>query len=260
MSTVDEKWIRERLEERSAAGNLRELRTYDEGIDFCSNDYLGWAKSKVIDERANEILKLFPASHSGSTGSRLITGHSNLADELEKKIAAYHGCEAALFFSNGFMANLGLISAIADRHTTLIMDEYCHASMIDGARLSMASHVYKFNHNDLDDLEKKLSAASGRKIVLVENVYSMDGDQSPLDAVVRRAAAHQRLPERAIRAINRNSTDQHAPTNCRSAAANRRRACVHHRAAADRRACDHRRAAADRRACYCAATCAGLSA
>ena len=105
---------------------------------------------------------------------------------LEATIAHFHKADAALIFNSGYDANLGLLSAIADRHTTIIYDELCHASIIDGIRLSICPHKYKFAHNNLADLTEKLQkfCNKGILIVIIESVYSMDGDMAPLAAIV----------------------------------------------------------------------------
>ncbi|MBS1689958.1 MAG: 8-amino-7-oxononanoate synthase, partial [Bacteroidetes bacterium] len=118
----------------------------------------------------------------GSTGSRLLSGNTIEATELEKEIALFHKAEAALLFNSGYDANIGLLNCISNRHTTILYDELCHASIIDGIQLSQASKCYKFQHNDLQDLEEKLSRTDREQptIIIVESVYSMDGDIAPL--------------------------------------------------------------------------------
>ncbi len=129
---------------------------------------------------------------SGATGSRSITGNSQLAEETEQLIANFHGREAALIFNTGYMANVGLFSCIAGKGDTFISDEYIHASMIDGMRLSYANRL-RFKHNDIADLEKKLKIATGNKIVAVESIYSMDGDEAPLKEIVAACKKHDAL-------------------------------------------------------------------
>lgn len=159
---------------------LRKLTTSEGLIDFCSNDYLGF--SRTLFTHADLIFPGKEQGDSGSTGSRLISGNSLLAEETEKNIASFHNGGSALLFSSGFMANIGLFSCIADKNTTYIYDEQVHASIKDGMRLSFAKR-YKFNHNDIKDLENKLKMIEGRKIVVVESLYSMDGDLAPLKEI-----------------------------------------------------------------------------
>jgi 8-amino-7-oxononanoate synthase len=113
----------------------------------------------------------------------LVTGNSTLAEATEKIIAHFHHAEAALIFNAGYMANVGLFSCIASKNDTIVSDEYIHASIIDGIRLSYATR-YKFKHNNIEDLEKKLQLATGQIFVAVESIYSMDGDEAPLEAIV----------------------------------------------------------------------------
>ncbi len=175
-----DQYLATRLDNRREEGLYRLLTTQENLIDFCSNDYLGFANHpglKIVD---------YPELKSGSTGSRLISGNSKLAEETEKIIADYHHAEAALIFNAGYMANVGLFSCLAMRGDTYISDEYVHASIIDGMRLSPATR-FKFRHNDMEDLETKLMHATGKKYIAVESVYSMDGDLAPLHEIIKLA-------------------------------------------------------------------------
>jgi 8-amino-7-oxononanoate synthase len=123
-----------------------------------------------------------PLKRNGSTGSRLLSGNSELIESTEKKLAGIFNSEAALLFDSGYSANLAVLSTLPQRGDTIIMDELAHASLKDGARLSLATK-WNFRHNDMVDLEKKLSIATGEKWVVVESIYSMDGDVCPLDQI-----------------------------------------------------------------------------
>jgi len=179
-----EQYLAGKLNQRVAAGNLRQLRTTRAVVDFFSNDYLGLATTRALagfmPPFGNET------TGTGSTGSRLLSGNSVQAEELEHIIAQFHNAEAALLFNSGYDANMGLLSSIAGRNTIILSDELCHASLVDGARLSISGRKYKFRHNDLNDLEKKLARHAGNEpaIVVVESVYSMDGDMAPLAGLV----------------------------------------------------------------------------
>ena len=166
-------YLQQKLEEKKSIGTLRTLIHATDKIDFSSNDYFGFAQSRVLNQTEKNNLP------SGATGSRSITGNSALAEQTERLIANFHNREAALIFNTGYMANVGLFSCIAAKGDTFISDEYIHASIIDGMRLSYANRL-RFKHNDLMDLEKKLQVATGKKIVAVESIYSMDGDEAPL--------------------------------------------------------------------------------
>lgn len=178
-----EQYIDSKLQERMIAGNLRTLKTQRAQVDFFSNDYLGIATFDLL---------AINNKRTGSTGSRLLSGNSVEAEQLEEKIATFHNTEAALLFNSGYDANLGLLSSIANRHTTILYDELCHASIIDGIKLSQSSRQYKFKHNDLTELSKKLEQFSlhGEMIIVVESVYSMDGDIAPLEQIVALAEQH----------------------------------------------------------------------
>jgi 8-amino-7-oxononanoate synthase len=172
-------FMQRKLQQRQAAGNYRRLKPESGLIDFCSNDYLGFAHAKVLTEAIDTELNANPDALNGSTGSRLLAGNTNYAEELESQIAALHGYDAGLTYNSGYDANLGLFSALAQRGDTIITDELAHASIVDGARLSNANR-YRFKHNDINSLEGKLKQATGTVYVAVESIYSMDGDAAPL--------------------------------------------------------------------------------
>lgn len=166
------------LAERESDGSLRSLQQ-SSGIDFCSNDYLGLARSEKLRLEVERFVA--PLSAVGSTGSRLISGNSAFAEDLEQRIAAHHRFPAALLFGSGYAANIGLLSATLTRHDTVLYDEFVHASIRDGIRLSYAK-AYSFRHNDLNDLSRRL-LNSPKALVVVESLYSMDGDAAPLRAL-----------------------------------------------------------------------------
>jgi len=175
--------LHQQLEARGKAGLLRTLAPRQQGLDLCSNDYLGFAKHPGIQEKLHETLRAMEAKHFGSTGSRLISGNHAFIEALEQELADFHQAQAGLIFSSGYAANTGLFACIASRGDTLVLDELIHASMIDGVRLSYAKRLI-FRHNDLKDLEDKLKQAEGRVFIGVESVYSMDGDLAPLRDIV----------------------------------------------------------------------------
>ena len=168
-------YLKAQLDDKKDKGLLRQLIAVDNKIDFCSNDYLGFASNKHCTGDFSR-LKI------GSTGSRLITGNSKLAEETEALIAQFHKAEAALIFPSGYTANVGLFSCIVGSGDTIISDQYIHASIIDGIRLNRAYRTW-FKHNDLDDLEAKLKLANNKTIVVIESIYSMDGDEAPLSKI-----------------------------------------------------------------------------
>lgn len=178
---MKEAFLTHKLEERRTADAFRQLKLVSGMVDFCSNDYLGIARWPVSPPE-----RQLP---HGSTGSRLLSGNSAAAEALEKQIADFHQAEAALIFNSGYDANLGLLSAVAQKNDTIFYDQLSHASLRDGIRLSFAQS-FGFRHNDLQDLEKKLQlAGAGQKFVVTEGVFSMDGDQPPMEELVRICAA-----------------------------------------------------------------------
>jgi 8-amino-7-oxononanoate synthase len=177
-----EKFLQKKLDERIEKGSLRKLTTTSLPFDFCSNDYLGFAKSSTLKKMVEEQSRSFDNYTNGSGGSRLLSGNHKFTEETEQFIADFHNAQRGLIFNSGYDANVGLLSSIPQRGDTIITDELIHASLIDGARLSHAER-YKFKHNDLADLEQKLKSAKGICYVVVESVYSMDGDIAPLKAI-----------------------------------------------------------------------------
>ena len=155
----------------------------DHLIDFCSNDYLGFAHSEKLKNNSIKEFASLPFQKNGSTGSRLLTGNLAYAEQLEKRIATFHNAESGLIYNSGYDANLGLFSALGKKGDTIIYDELIHASVRDGMKLSTAS-AFMFRHNDLKHLEERLKIATGIIYVAIETVYSMDGDNSPLKEVI----------------------------------------------------------------------------
>lgn len=177
-----EHFINTKLTERQQAGNYRQLKPESGLIDFCSNDYLGFARSAELRKLIEQELAANPATLNGSAGSRLLAGNTDYAEQLEAEIALLHGFEAGLIYNSGYDANLGLFSSLPQKGDTIITDELVHASIIDGCRLSHAER-FRFKHNDLHSLEEKLQRAKGNVYIAVESIYSMDGDTAPLAAM-----------------------------------------------------------------------------
>lgn len=170
-----------KLSARIDDGTLRTLQTREGLIDFFSNDYLGFASDQSIDPETGSQ-DLFLLQQNGSTGSRLISGNSGAHEELELALADVFRADSALLFNSGYDANIGLLSAVLQRQDSVFFDRLSHASIRDGISLSAASS-FGFEHNDLDDLVKKVGkgrSKSGQNYVIVESVYSMDGDEAPL--------------------------------------------------------------------------------
>lgn len=166
-------FLRSKLELRKQDNSFRQLTLSRGELDFFSNDYLGLAKDSEPEF----------VNSSGSTGSRLLSGNCVEAIETEKSLAAFFESESALIFNSGYLANLGILSCIPQRGDFILYDELIHASIRDGIRLSHAKAI-SFKHNDLEDLQKQIHKISGTIYIVVESLYSMDGDMSPLKKMI----------------------------------------------------------------------------
>ena len=159
-------------------------------LNLCSNNYLGLAADERLKSAAKEAIDSLGA---GPAAVRSIAGTLTLHGELERKLAAFKGVEAALALQSGFMANLAVIPALAGEGDEIFSDELNHASIIDGCRLSRAKTT-RYPHADADGLDAVLSASSAdKKLVITDGVFSMDGDIAPLDKVVGAAERHGAL-------------------------------------------------------------------
>lgn len=184
------------LRARQAEGTLRELMGLEhlghgrvrldggpELLDFSSNDYLALSAHPALIEAATAALGRYG---TGAGAARLMSGNFPVHQELEEAVAMLKGKAAALLFGSGYAANVGIISALMGRDDIIFTDRLNHASIYDGCRLAGAK-LARFRHNDLEHLEALLRSRSvkGTKLIVVESVYSMDGDQAPLHALVR---------------------------------------------------------------------------
>jgi len=167
------------LEELRRENQFRELHAI-EGINLCSNDYLGLSRDPRMKDTVRRALQ--DGCPVSSTGSRLLSGHSDEWNALEMQLASFVGAEAAVFFSSGYLANVGLLTSVLGSRSTVFSAAANHASLIDGMRLSRARKIV-FPHTDLDFLERALraSGSAGERFIVVESVFSMDGDYAPLE-------------------------------------------------------------------------------
>ncbi|KAA9034632.1 pyridoxal phosphate-dependent aminotransferase family protein [Ginsengibacter hankyongi] len=173
---MNEDFLEEKLSERRQNNAYRSLIFTSDKTDFCSNDYLGIVKNNLIEQSIQTNL-----SH-GSSGSRLLSGNYKLIEETENLIANFHNAPAGVIFNSGFDANTGLLSCVPQKGDVIIYDQLSHASIREGIRLSFASS-FSFLHNDVNDLEKKITASiplHQNIFVVTESVFSMDGDMAPL--------------------------------------------------------------------------------
>lgn len=189
----------ERLKENNLYRSMRTMESAQskyvninsqQTLMLASNSYLDLANDPRVKQAAADAALQWGA---GSGGSRLTTGNTLLHEELEADLARFKGTEAALLFNTGYMANVGIISALCDGESVIFSDEYNHASIIDGARLSKAKIVV-YKHNDMQDLEAKIIATPYRKGLIVSDaVFSMDGDIVDLPKLVALGKKHHLL-------------------------------------------------------------------
>jgi len=156
-------------------------------VGFCSNDYLGLANHPKMIEAMQQAASQFGV---GSGASHLVNGHSREHHALEEELAAFTGRDRALLFSTGYMANLGTVNALVGMGDAVFEDKLNHASLLDAGLLSGA-RFQRFLHNDMDSLTKKLRASEAdRKLIVVDGVFSMDGDLAPLPELSQLARDH----------------------------------------------------------------------
>jgi glycine C-acetyltransferase len=189
-------WIAEELESLRQSGLFTHIRTLTspqgawlvvdgrQVLNFCSNNYLGLASHPHLVEAAKQAIDRYGI---GPAAVRTIAGTMGLHLELERRLAAFKGVEAAITFQSGFTANLGTIPALVGKEDVIFSDELNHASIIDGSRLSGAS-IIRYAHRNSSDLNQQIEASKAagyrRGLVVTDGVFSMDGDVAPLDAIL----------------------------------------------------------------------------
>ena len=184
-----ESFLKEKLDERKEKGLLRTLQEESELVDFLSNDYLGLARSEELAHRIESRIKSLGFLGNGGTGSRLLSGNHSAYTHLETFLAKLFETEATLVFNSGYAANQALVSSVAGKGDTILYDQLSHVCLKEGAWLSKAKS-YAFQHNDLADLESKLTRAEGIVFVITESVFSMDGDEAPMADIIAVCKKH----------------------------------------------------------------------
>jgi len=187
------------LNERAAQGLLRQRRMLQSPqsphividgksyLSFCSNDYLGLANHSQLIAALQQGAQLYGA---GAGGAHLVSGHTQTHHELEAALAAFVNKPATLLFSTGYMANLGVVQALADKRDTVFADKLNHASLNDAMQLSRAT-VKRYRHTDMTQLAQLLGqTGSGRKLIITDAVFSMDGDLAPLPELLALCEQH----------------------------------------------------------------------
>jgi 8-amino-7-oxononanoate synthase len=193
-------WAGAEIASLRAADRLRSLVAFDgfltgasvagrDVISFATNDYLGLSNHPEVRAAAHAAIDQFGV---GAASSRLITGTRSLHLELESAIADWKQCEKALVFPTGFAANIGVLATLGTEDCTIFSDALNHASIIDGCRLARA-RVEVYGHADCEQLAARLARHAGRKIVVTDAVFSMDGDVAPLQRIAELCLAHRAL-------------------------------------------------------------------
>ncbi|MBT0960180.1 8-amino-7-oxononanoate synthase [Denitromonas iodatirespirans] len=191
--------LRGEMAERAAKALIRRRRTLDtpcgphavvdgrEMLTFCSNDYLGLAAHPALAAALKEGVARWGG---GAGAAHLVSGHYAVHERLEARLAEFTGCERTLFFSTGYMVNMGVAAALVGRGDAIFADRLNHASLVDGALLSRAEH-HRYPHADTAALARLLAASTARrKLIVTDGVFSMDGDIAPLAELLALAEAH----------------------------------------------------------------------
>jgi 8-amino-7-oxononanoate synthase len=193
MSGSMTQWLERQAAVRERRGQVRRplpRAAHEKFIDLASNDYLGLSTDPRVAGAAAEAASRWGA---GATSSRLVAGTTQLHLDLEQELATLTGMEAALVFSSGYLANIGVITALGSPGTLIVADEHCHASMIDGFRLSR-SRTESFAHNSVAEAGRLLAGRQEpRAIIAVESVYSVLGDEAPLADLLALAGQHDAM-------------------------------------------------------------------
>jgi len=198
ISDIEQKGLKRSLKNVSGPQGARILVDDREVLNFCSNNYLGLADDERLKRAAVEAIE---KEGVGSGASRLVCGNMSSHRKLEETLAEFKGAEACLFFSTGYMANVGIISSLFGAGDLILSDKFNHASIIDGILLSKAQYR-RYSHLDMEALEGQLEKISRddpsgclykKKVIVTDSVFSMDGDIAPLDKIVELAQKYQAM-------------------------------------------------------------------
>ncbi len=186
---METNWIEQELAELREQDMERKLVEHDQGLlNFSSNDYLALSNNPALINSGRDLLEKLGA---GAGASRLVSGTLACHARLELRLAELKGYPASLLYGSGYLANIGIIPVLAGRDDHVFVDRLAHASIIDAAILSRAK-LHRFEHNDCSDLERKMAACpeTGRRLVVTESVFSMDGDLASLPEIVKIAKSY----------------------------------------------------------------------
>jgi 8-amino-7-oxononanoate synthase len=181
--------LAKKIEKRKLDKSFRILNTVSGLIDFTSNDYLGFSQNENLFSKTFQLLLTENIAQNGATGSRLLSGNHKLYENLEPLLANFYKADAALVFNSGYDANMGFFSAVPQRGDCIFYDEFIHASIREGIRMSNAKG-YHFSHNNIESLKEKIDTNTyqlgedGNIYVVTESIFSMDGDTPDLKALV----------------------------------------------------------------------------
>ena len=181
--------LAKKIEKRKLDKSFRILNTVSGLIDFTSNDYLGFSQNENLFSKTFQLLLTENIAQNGATGSRLLSGNHKLYENLEPLLANFYKADDALVFNSGYDANMGFFSAVPQRGDCIFYDEFIHASIREGIRMSNAKG-YHFSHNNIESLKEKIETNTsqlgedGNIYVVTESVFSMDGDTPDLKTLV----------------------------------------------------------------------------
>lgn len=182
-----------KLEAFSGSNGPHLLQKNDSCLNFSSNDYLGLAQHPVLKIKANEYLHAYG---SGVASSRLLGGHYEFHEKIEKKLAQMYGTEAALIFNSGFQLNSSVLSCLADKYSLILLDQYCHNSLFQGAKLSQGA-IFRYRHQDLEHLKQLLEYHSTKNhskiFIITESLFSMDGSCTDLPQLIKLSNHYQAI-------------------------------------------------------------------
>jgi len=197
----NEVWVDELLSKKGETGQKRFIRVFTgsggklsidgrEYLNFSSNDYLNLANHPDVIEGSRILLEKYGA---GATSSRLIAGTLDVHEELEQALASFKGYPCAVLFGTGYLANAGAITSLVGRDDHIFLDRFAHASIVDAA-VTSRSRIHRFRHNDCEHLNELLNGTKGgKRLIVVESLYSMDGDIAPLQDIVSVAERHDAM-------------------------------------------------------------------
>lgn len=193
IDTIAQKGLARQMHAISSEGNGYCLYKEERLLNLSSNDYLGLADDADLKAEFSALLAQYPEwMQFGACSSRLLTGNSSLYEETEEILKKHYGSQSALFFNSGYHANVGILPALMDKQDLILSDKLCHASMIDGIRLSHADHI-RYRHLDyhhLDDILNKKRHLYRHVFIVTESVFSMDGDEADLRVLANLKAHH----------------------------------------------------------------------